>query len=253
MNETERNWDRMAEAYEQFTSGEDSYSCRIEWPCIRKMLPDLKGKSVVDLGCGTGRFTFWLEKERPGRIVGVDLAENMLSLAKEKAKKLGSHAEFFKADIAKPFTEEKFDFAFSSTVSHYIENLDALFSNVSGMLKPGGVSIFSVMNPVYTAQYPVRKNEGFPDDSEWTVRYLDMRERGYIQPWIEYNDSIADYLSYSYHHTFSDYINAIIRSGMKILKTREPLPPEEWKTRYPGRYESFLETPSYLVIGMEKQ
>jgi len=246
MNKTEKNWDKMEEAYEQFTSGDDSYSRRIEWPCIRKMLPDLKGKSIIDLGCGTGRFAFWFEKEKPGRIVGVDLAA-------KKAKELSSRVEFFKADIAKPFTEEKFDFVFSSTVSHYIENLDALFSNVCGMLKPAGICIFSVMNPVYTAQYPIKKGENFPDDSEWTVRYLDKRERGYLQPWIEYNDSIANFLSYSFHHTFSDYINAIIRSGMRILETQEPLPPEEWKDRYPERYDNFLETPSYLIIRMQKQ
>ncbi len=59
---TEQNWNRMAAAYEDFTESECSYSYAIEWPCIQKMLPDIKDKAVLDLGCGTGRFTFLLEK-----------------------------------------------------------------------------------------------------------------------------------------------------------------------------------------------
>lgn len=56
-NEIERNWDEMAKTYEEFTEEEDSYSYTIEWPCIKEMLPGLNGKTVLDLGCGTGRFS----------------------------------------------------------------------------------------------------------------------------------------------------------------------------------------------------
>ena len=60
--QTQAEWDKMAAAYEEFTAGEDSYSNRIEWPCIQKMLPALQDKDIIDLGCGSGRFTFLLEK-----------------------------------------------------------------------------------------------------------------------------------------------------------------------------------------------
>ena len=44
INEIERNWDEMAKAYEAFTENDDSYSYSIEWPCIQKMLPQLKNR-----------------------------------------------------------------------------------------------------------------------------------------------------------------------------------------------------------------
>jgi len=248
MNAFEQNWNKMAEAYERFTVGENSYSYRIEWPCIQEMLPDLEGKSVIDLGCGTGRFTFWLEDRKPSKIVGIDLAEDMLKLAETKAKELKSKAIFYKGDISRHFTDEKFDFVFSSTVSHFIVNLDDLFSNIHTMLHPGGLCVLSVMNPVYTAQYPTSNGETFPNDDDWTVRYLDKRQRSYVQPWIEYNDEIDDFLSFSYHHTFSDYVNSMIRCGFDILEVQEPLPPEEWKTRFFRRYDAFIKTPSYLIV-----
>ena len=58
-------WDSAALAYELFNSSFDSYSYTIEWPCIQKLLPEIRGKSVLDVGCGTGIFTFLLEQYYP--------------------------------------------------------------------------------------------------------------------------------------------------------------------------------------------
>lgn len=62
-NVIEKNWNDMAEAYEDFTESADSYSYAIEWPCIREMLPQLNRKRILNLGCGTGRFSFLFEKK----------------------------------------------------------------------------------------------------------------------------------------------------------------------------------------------
>ena len=255
MNEIKIDWNSMAKAYEEFNNAEDSYSYCIEWPCIKEMLPDLKGKTVVDLGCGTGIFTFLLEKSEPAKIVGIDLSEEMLKIAGEKAGASGSKAEFVQHDAAtcKEVIDEPVDFIFSSTTSHYIENLKQLFENVAKSLKEGGECLFSVINPVYSAMYPVEHEDGsFPEDEEWNVRYMDKAMRAYIQPWLEYNDDYENHLSKSYHHTFSDYVNAIVGAGLTIEKVCEPMAPEEWKETQAYRYESFVENPVYMIIKMKK-
>ena len=48
MNDIKIDWNSMAKAYEEFNNAEDSYSFNIEWPCIKELLPDLKGKTVLD-------------------------------------------------------------------------------------------------------------------------------------------------------------------------------------------------------------
>lgn len=248
--EIERNWDRMARAYEEFTSGPDSYAESIEWPCLRAMLPPLEGARVLDLGCGSGRYAFALEEAGAGSVVGMDISGAMLSLAKEKARRRSSRARFLQGDIRR-FQEAApgpFDLIFSATATHYIDDLPALFAGVAQALDEGGQALFSLMHPVYTAQYPIRHGDELPTDEEWSVRYLDKSERGYVQPWIEYNAEMENFLSTSYHHTFSDYMEAVVGAGLKLDKMAEPAPPPSWRRRMPGRYQAFIETPSYLIM-----
>lgn len=253
-NEIEINWDKMSMAYENFTEDENSYSYTIEWPCIKKMLPCLQGKKILDLGCGTGRFDFLFEEENPACILGIDISEQMLRIAKEKSGIRQSKVEFMKGDISNfnKYIAGKYDFIFSSTTIHYINDLNGLFRNIYNALDEEGICIISMMHPIYTAQYPIDKNGEFPSDDEWIVRYLDKRNRAYIQPWIEYNESIENSLSSSYHYTFGDYINAIISAGLKIERVEEPYPPEKWKQNNNDRYNSFIETPSYMIIRLSR-
>lgn len=254
MNNIEENWNVMAMAYEDFTENSDSYSYTIEWPCIQKMLPNLKDKSILDLGCGSGRFTFLLEKEEPRIITGIDLSQQMLDIAREKSSSNNSKAVFVKGDINNLDLSKTgtVDFIFSSTTFHYIPDITSLFSQLYSLLNTGGSCILTLMHPVYTAGYPIDKNGVFPSDDDWTIRYLDKSIRSYIQPWIEYNSLINNYLSSSYHHTFSDYFNAIIKAGFQIIQVEEPTPPDEWIERFYNRYDSFIQTPSFLILKLAK-
>lgn len=250
-SEIRLNWNKMAEAYEAFTGGEDSYSNVIEWKAIKGILPDLKGKSVLDLGCGTGRFSFLFEELGPKEVVGVDISEEMLEIGKKLAKEKKSVVKFIHGDVENISTIDScsIDLIFSSTTLHYIKDLNTVMKEIERILAPGGTCILSVIHPVYSASYPVAHINGdFPKDEEWTVNYLNKSVRAYIQPWIEYNDEIDNYLSCSYHHTMSDYINSIISSGLQIKELLEPLPPEKWKESAAGRYYSFMETPTYAIF-----
>lgn len=120
------------------------------------------------------------------------------------------------------------------------------------LLNNGGTAVFSVIHPVYSAQYPIKNGDNFPSDDEWVVKYLDKGDRSYIQPWIEYNDDIDNYLTMSYHHTLNDYVKAIISSGFIIEAMEEPYPPEKWKETQPGRYDGYIETPTYMIIKIKK-
>ena len=254
MNTVKSEWNNMATAYELFNNSPDSYSYTIEWPCIQDLLPELRGKSILDFGCGTGFFTFLLEKYYPSKIIGLDLSEEMLKIAIAKKETKKSSAQFILGDASKlaSILDENFDFVFSSTTTHYIQDLNELTNNICRILKPNGTCVLSIIHPIYSAQYPIEHENTFPTDDEWTVRYLDQRKRAYVQPWLEYNDDFENQISRSYHHTISDYINALVKSGLKIQEIKEPLPPEVWKSTAFGRYNNYIETPTYMIFKLTK-
>lgn len=254
LNTVKSEWNSMAAAYELFNNSPDSYSYTIEWPCIQELLPDLRGRSILDFGCGTGIFTFLLEKYYPSKIIGMDLSEEMLKIAIAKGEEKKSSAQFVLGDANKlaSYFDDTFDLVFSSTTTHYLTNLDELFENIRRVLKKDGTCVLSIIHPVYSALYPVEHGDTFPSDEEWTVRYLDQRKRAYVQPWIEYNDNFENQLSRSYHYTFSDYINTIIKAELKIQEIKEPMPPELWKTIAFGRYDNYIETPTYMIFKLSK-
>jgi len=97
---------------------------------------DLKGKLVLDVGCGMGRFaevtTRW-----GARVVGVDL-----SAAAEVAAKNLSDRDFiaFQADVfALPFAPESFDVIYSVGVLHHTPDCEAAVKALDKYLKPGGL------------------------------------------------------------------------------------------------------------------
>ena len=55
-----------------------------EWPVMRAMLPDLRDRTVVDLGCGFGWFCRWARQHGAAQVLGLDVSENMLARARSE-------------------------------------------------------------------------------------------------------------------------------------------------------------------------
>src|ERR1700676_3747139 len=53
-----------------------------EWPSLRALLPDLRGRKVLDLGCGYGWFCRWAREAGAAEVVGIDVSEKMLARAR---------------------------------------------------------------------------------------------------------------------------------------------------------------------------
>ncbi len=110
---------------------------------------ELKGKVVLDVGCGMGRFaevaTRW-----GARVVGIDL-----SAAAEVAARNLADREFvaLQADVfALPFAPGSFDYIYSIGVLHHTPNCEQAVKTLPQYLKPGGtlaVWLYSAYNPWY--------------------------------------------------------------------------------------------------------
>ncbi len=101
----------------------------------------LRGDEVVlDAGCGTGRLTAELLDALPrGRVVGVDLSQNMLASACEHlASQFGARVSLVACDLLHLPFEGAFDGIVSTAAFHWVLDHDRLFANLRRALVPGG-------------------------------------------------------------------------------------------------------------------
>lgn len=100
------------------------------------------GMTVLDLGSGAGfdAFLAWSRVGSGGRVIGVDMTDDMLALARENAAKRGaSNVEFRKGRIEKlPIDDASVDFIMSNCVINLSADKPAVFSEIARVLKPGG-------------------------------------------------------------------------------------------------------------------
>jgi trans-aconitate 2-methyltransferase len=95
---------------------------------------------LMDAGCGTGRLTAELLQGLPhGRVVGVDLSQNMLAGARDYlARDFAGKFSLVAADLAYLPFENAFDGIFSTAAFHWVLDHDRLFRGLLRALRPGG-------------------------------------------------------------------------------------------------------------------
>ena len=110
-------------------------------------LPADKQSVVLDLGSGTGYFTPLLNEQcRPDHLISLDLAQGMLSYARQQRPTPNTSWLCGDAESL-PLADSSVDLVFSSLAIQWCENLPALFSEISRVLKPGGRFLFSTLGP----------------------------------------------------------------------------------------------------------
>lgn len=77
-------------------------------------LPDVRGKDVIELGCGTAYLGAWLKRNGARRVVGVDITPAQLATAKRMSEKFNLPLELIEANAESvPLPDASFDIAVS--------------------------------------------------------------------------------------------------------------------------------------------
>ena len=110
------------------------------------------GESVLEIGCGTGALTLPLAAAigARGRLVGVDISEPMLALARTRVGERGLPNVTLMLGDAQVFAFEPaaFDLATSRMGVMFFADPKAAFRNIGGALKPGGRLVFACWAPL---------------------------------------------------------------------------------------------------------
>jgi trans-aconitate 2-methyltransferase len=97
-------------------------------------------ETVLDAGCGTGRLTRELLEALPqGRVVGLDVSENMIDAARAYlTPDFSDRVELVCCDLLNLSFHEQFDGIFSTASFHWVRDHEALFQRLHRALRPGG-------------------------------------------------------------------------------------------------------------------
>lgn len=126
-----------------------------EWHQLKQMIPDLRDKRILDLGCGFGWHCQYAMEQGASKVTGVDISENMLKVAREKTNPNIEYIQLALEEIN--FPNDSYDVVISSLVLHYIESFTEACEKVKGCLVSDGVFVFSVEHPIFTAQGRTRR------------------------------------------------------------------------------------------------
>src|SRR5882724_288409 len=118
----------------------------IEEPLIDRLLGDVRGLAVADIGCGTGRHAIRLATAGAA-VHALDFSAAMLDRARTKAQ--GLNIIFRTHDLAEPlpFGDESFDRIVCGLVIDHIADLVGLFREMRRVCRPSGFVVVSVMHP----------------------------------------------------------------------------------------------------------
>ena len=105
-----------------------------------------RGKRLLEVGCGVGidllRFA-----QGGAQVVGIDLAETSIELARKNFEHAGLDGEFYVMDgEAMTFPDNNFDIVYAHGVIQYTANPEKMVSEIYRVLKPGGLAIMMVYN-----------------------------------------------------------------------------------------------------------
>ena len=186
---------RWAEMYDE----QDNPLIVLEEPRVRSLLGDVKGLTVADIGCGTGRHTIHLS-EVGAQVTAVDFAPEMMAQAIEKAKDL--EVRFVTHDLTErfPFDSDAFDRVLCCLVLEHIQNLEVIISEMARICRPGGFVIISELHP---AMFLRRLQARFTD----------------AKTGLKINVE-------SYRHQIADHVNAALKAGFQIDCIEEHLADE---------------------------
>ena len=232
------------EGYKKIRENEVNANNLFEIPALFSMMPDLKDKTILDLGCGFGEHCKRFVESGAKKVIGIDISEKMLEIARqENADSKITYINMPMENISK--LNEKFDIVISSLAFHYVEDFSGVVKNIYDMLNENGVFLFSQENPLCTC---------FSGGNRWTKDengnklYINLSNYG-IEGERE-SSWFVDNVK-KYHRTFSTIINTLIETGFTIEKIIEPLPTEDLLKKYP-EYKDLFHKPDFLLVKVRK-
>jgi len=247
---TDYNQGRVAEQYQK--AKQQPWRWRIEAYSFMKRIGDLRGKKVVDVACGEGHFTRRLREAGAAEVVGFDVSERMVELARAQEAEQPLGIEYRVADARAIVPQHDFDLAVSAWLLVYAQNRQELEQMCRGLacwLRPGGRFVTFTTNPdVYSFQpRPDYRKYGFE------IKLADHTFEGAPILWTIHLEDDSPLDIENYYLPVSAYESAFRDAGFRNFAVHRPeLSPDPQSSGDHPFWSDLLNHPPAILIDCVK-
>ena len=205
------------------------FNAGYERPATFELLGDVRGRRVLEAGCGAGPLT-QLMIEAGAEVTAFDVSPGMVALATER---LEGRARLLVADVSAPLdfaSDESVDLVVGSLVMHYVERWEPVLQEFRRVLRPGGAVVLSTHHP--TMDWELTPEDYFACrqvTDRWTMDDKTFDVTFWRRPLTQMTEAIA-------------------RSGFLIERLVEPQPLPQLAQSHPDSYRKLTTAPRFIFF-----
>lgn len=246
MTNLKEQWDAGVGSYTELP---DVSNVEIIFPAIMEQLGNVKGKRILDYGCGDGRLSRKMAESGAG-VVGVDTSPSMIKVAQKKTKQKDVSYLHMQENNLQFLSNGSFDVVVANLVFMMIQSKEEIEQSMKEMhrvLKKDGRIIYSLTHPCFVDRGAHDYKNIFPDGK---FNYM-KEEYPYKFVLQDAQGKEVDENFYDYHHRLSTYLNETIQSGFTIQHVEELSYPDAVVKRHDisSKYSIF---PQSLIVVAKK-
>ena len=230
-------WDKNARSWiRRVRMRWDAYRERFNNPMFLKFIGKLKGKRVLDAGCGEGYNTRIIARQG-AKVFGVDISKRMIRSAEkeERKKPLGVHYRIASFSNLPFLPDNSFDTIVSFMALMDGSNYRGAIKEFYRILKKKGDLFYSITHPCF-----LTKGMGWMKNEQGKLLALKVSDYFEGKPNIAYwkftkgpvPDNIKPFAVPSYYRTLSTYLNELLDHGFVIKQIKEPRPTKAMCRKY---------------------
>lgn len=222
-------YDAMAEMYaaDNLVSAFNAY---YERPATQQLVGDVKGRRVLEVGCGAGPLVEWLV-DHGAIVTAMDVSPAMVRLAQAK---MGDRARILVGDLSQPLAfaaDASFDLVVASLVLHYLRDWADPLRELRRVLTADGSLVFSTHHPTMDAQIHS------PQDYFATKQVTEVWTKGTGSFEVSF-----------WRRPLTAMSEAIRQAGFVIERLVEPMPDARLRQSDPDNYALLTTQPRFLFF-----